>query len=121
MLDEVFEKTKNFHSLSEARALPKIRYFIELHVPSGHEDSRALMDEMRRHKAFEFISIVGEWFKDNDVKDEVSSLSVTAMGQVMIVCTHKVIDLIRAQDIWGIAHIRAADQTSDLRRISGRV
>lgn len=120
MFEEILEESKGLSAMSAPRALAMTRYFLELHVEISGEKSRILQDEIRRHKAFEFIEVMGEWFKDFEIAGEVSSMSVTAMGQVMIVCTHRVIDLIRSQDVWGITHIRATDQRTDLSRI-GRV
>ena len=86
------------------------RYFIELHVPSDTEASRTAQDQLRRHHSIEFVRIISEWLRDNNMSKEVNDLSVTAMGQVMIVCTRPVIDMIREQDIWAVAHIRSSDQ-----------
>jgi hypothetical protein len=96
------------------------RYFIELHVAASRETSRVILDQMRRQQALEFIQIVGEWLKDHGFGEEVASLSVTAMGQVMIVCSNRVIDQIREQDVWAVAHIRSSDQFSKLARAGGR-
>jgi hypothetical protein len=103
------------------REAPKSRYFVELHVPEKPGATRILMDEIRRHKALEFMQVLNEWLDDHGMRADVRSLTTTAMGQVMIVCTHRVMDLIRAQDIWAIAHIRCSDQVTDLKRVSKRV
>ena len=97
------------------------RYFIELHVPENREASRILMNEIRSHAAHEFIQVLRDWVKQDNLSSELSSVSVTAMGQVMLVCSHRLIDLVREQDIWAISHIRSAELSSDLRRISGKV
>lgn len=97
------------------------RYFIELHVPEDREASRIIMNENRCHAALEFIKVLREWVTNDDLLKELSSVSVTAMGQVMIVCSNRLIDLIREQDIWAISHIRSAELSGDLRRISGKV
>jgi hypothetical protein len=86
------------------------RYFIELHVTIDPEASRAAQDQTRRHQAIEFVRVITEWLRDNSMSKDVSDLSVTAMGQVMIVCTRPVIDMIREQDVWAVAHIRSSDQ-----------
>lgn len=104
-----------------AKETPKSRYFVELHVPEKPGATRVLMDEIRRHTALEFMQVLNEWLDDHKLRQDVRSLSTTALGQVMIVCTHRVIDLIRTQDVWAIAHIRCSDQVTDLRRVSGRV
>jgi hypothetical protein len=97
------------------------RYFIELQVTADPDAPRFLKDEIRRHSAIEFARVIGEWLKDNDLQGEVSDLSVTALGQIMIVCTQQVINLIREQDIWAVAHIRASDQFNEnsmIKRVS---
>jgi hypothetical protein len=125
MLEVIFKEHEKEQSLNVQANVPakkpnKNRYFIELLVREDHEVTRALIDGIRAHKAHEFISILRDWMRDSDLKDDVSSLSVTAMGQVMIVCTHRVIDFIRAQDMWAIAHIRSADQIGALKNIAKR-
>ncbi len=97
------------------------RYFIELHVPENLEASRILVNEARSDAAHEFIQVLRDWVKNDNLSGELSSVSVTAMGQVMIVCSHRLIDLVRDQDIWAISLIRSAELSSDLRRISGKV
>ena len=104
----------------KAKPVAFSRYFIELQVAQGQETSRAVQDQMRRQQALEFVQVFEEWMKENDLKREVSSLSVTAMGQVMIVCSNRVIDQIREQDVWGIAHIRSSDQFSKLGRVGSK-
>jgi hypothetical protein len=96
------------------------RYFIELHVAEDREASRILMNEIRCHAAMEFIHVLRDWVKNENLVADLSSVSATAMGQVMIVCSHRLIDLVRDQDIWAISHIRSAEQSGDLRRISGK-
>jgi hypothetical protein len=121
MIDGIFEENRPTPIVSTARKPLLSRYFIELHVAENDETPRILMDQIRRHKALEFIQVVRDWIKDNELADELSALSITAMGQVMIVCSHHMIDLIREQDIWAIAHIRSSSQAGDLRSISGKV
>ncbi len=96
------------------------RYFIELHVPENREASRVLMTEISRHAALEFIQVLRDWIGHENMTNDLSSVSVTAMGQVMIVCSHRLIDMVREQDIWAISHIRSAEQSGDFRRISGK-
>lgn len=96
------------------------RYFIELHVDTGRETSRAILDQLRRQQALEFMQIFGEWVRENSYSDDIASMSVTPMGQVMMVCSNRVIDQIRDQDIWAIAHIRSSDQFSKLSRVGTR-
>jgi hypothetical protein len=121
MFEGISKNNDAFTVVTPAKPPLKSRYFIELHVPEKENASRIVMDEIRRHQAIEFIQILNEWADDNNISDEVTSLSSTVLGQVMIVCTRRVIDLIRTQDVWAIAHIRSSDQVSDLSRVSGRV
>ncbi|NDE91071.1 MAG: hypothetical protein EB059_08060 [Alphaproteobacteria bacterium] len=106
--------------VSAAKKPPFNRYFIELHVPEDRDASRILMDEIRRHTALEFIGVLRDWAKNENMVGDLSSASVTAMGQVMIVCSHRLIDLVREQDVWAISHIRSSDQSGDLHRLSGK-
>lgn len=121
MIEEALQDAGKNAAVSRAQKPVNSRYFIELHVAVDHEASRVAQDQNRRHQAIEFVRIVSEWLRDNKMEKEVSDLSVTAMGQVMIVCTRPVIDMIREQDIWAIAHIRSSDQfnqTSLMKRAS---
>lgn len=117
MFETVLEQNKKSTLVAGAKKPANSRYFIELHVADSHETSRPILDQMRRHKALEFMQIVVEWLREHEMADDVASLSVTAMGQVMIVCTNRVIDQIREQDIWAIAHIRSSDQFSKMARV----
>ncbi|HVY12915.1 MAG TPA: hypothetical protein VHB73_05055 [Alphaproteobacteria bacterium] len=110
MIEDVLQNKEKTISRQPAKPSIKSRYFIELQVAFDSEAPRFLQDQLRRHSAIEFVRVIGEWLKDNAMEADVSSLSVTALGQVMIVCTRPVIDLIREQDIWAIAHIRSSDQ-----------
>jgi hypothetical protein len=113
MITELIHKDKEVLSITPVKRPVNSRYFIELQVTTDPDAPRFLKDEIRRHGAIEFARVIGEWLKDNDLQGEVSDLSVTALGQIMIVCTTQVINLIRAQDIWAIAHIRSSDQFND--------
>lgn len=116
MFENVLEQNKKNVIVAGVKRPATSRYFIELHVSNATTTSRPVLDQMRRHKALEFMQIVGEWLKEHDLAEDVTSLSVTAMGQVMIVCSNRVIDHIREQDIWAIAHIRSSDQFSKLSK-----
>lgn len=123
VLDNQNQK-KNDHLALSATPKPASqnfsRYFIELHVDTGRETSRAILDQLRRQQALEFTQIFGEWVRENGYSDDISSMSVTPMGQVMMVCSNRVIDQIRDQDVWAIAHIRSSDQFSKLSRVGTR-
>lgn len=121
MVQSILDDEKQFSIVTAVKKPVKNRYFIELHVPETPDTSRVVQDEVRRHNALEFVQILREWARDNSMEDEIGSLSTTVMGQVMIVCTHKVIDFIREQDVWAIAHIRSSAQAGDLRSISGKI
>lgn len=110
MIEEVIQEKEQIPGLNQAKRPVNSRYFIELHVTTAPDAPRLLVDEIRRHSAIEFVRVIGEWLKDNSMEKEVSDLTVTALGQVMVVCSRSVIDLIREQDIWAIAHIRSSDQ-----------
>ncbi len=115
MFESAVEAKKKTNILvAGARKPINSRYFIELHVEKSQETARPVLDQMRRHKALEFTQIVSEWLGEHGMANDVASISVTAMGQVMIVCSNRVIDQIREQDVWGIAHIRSSDQFSKL-------
>ncbi|MBI3418861.1 MAG: hypothetical protein HY053_01835 [Proteobacteria bacterium] len=121
MIEELIHEEEKVSTGPSAKKPVNSRYFIELQVPSDPEAPRFLQDQLRRHHAIEFVRIVGEWLKDNGLHKEVTEMSVTALGQIMVVCTRQVIDLIREQDIWAVAHIRSSDQfneTSLIKRVS---
>jgi hypothetical protein len=111
------DKKKNVTATAKKPAAATHRYFIELHVPEEPDATRMLMDEIRRHRAYEFIQVLRDWLKDHALLEDVAGLSVTAMGQIMIVCTHRVIDMVRTQDVWAIAHIRSSDRVGNLKDI----
>lgn len=121
MLEGILEKNSDTVAVVTPTRKPVLnRYFIELHVAVPHDAPRILYDQLRRHKALEFIQVLGDWLADEGLKDEVSNLNVTTLGQVMLLCSHRVIDLIRSQDIWAIAHIRSSDQIGGLSRVTGK-
>ena len=121
MIEELIQEQERAPSMVQAKKPITSRYFIELQVATDPEAPRFLRDEIRRHGAIEFVRIISEWLKDNKLQKQVAELSVTALGQVMIVCARPVIDLIREQDIWAIAHIRSSDQFDErslIKRVS---
>lgn len=120
MIEAILSEEQKQPVVTAAKKPTYSRYFIELHVPENREASRVLMTEISRHAALEFIQVLRDWIKHENMANDLSSVSVTAMGQVMIVCSHRLIDMIREQDIWAISHIRSSDQSGDFRRISGK-
>jgi hypothetical protein len=93
------------------------RYFIELQPPAGTPPVRSEESNQRKRQATDFISLVHEWLNDNLMMDQVSSLAVTALGQVQITCRAEIIDQIRHQDVLGIAEIRSGTHFSELARV----
>ncbi len=92
------------------------RYFIELQT--GATDApRRERDRMRHRQAGEFMRIIQEWLREHRKEKEVTHLSVTALGQVMIVCPRAIMDFIREQDVCAVAHIRSSDQIDETRLI----
>src|SRR5262249_46485420 len=121
MIAGLIHEDKEITAVTQVKRPVNTRYFIELQVSADPGAPRFLKDEIRRHQAIEFARVIGEWLKDNELQREVTDLSVTALGQIMIVCTPQVINLIREQDIWAVAHIRSSDQfneTSLIKRVS---
>jgi hypothetical protein len=84
------------------------RYFIELQPDSAASSSLPRNQELkiRRELATQFIVMIAERLKTEELENKVSTLAVTALGQVQITCETDVINLIRDQDGAGIAAIR---------------
>ena len=81
------------------------RYFIELQlddpaVPRNREAA------LRRAQAAQFIDQIAAWLHDESLKDKVTSLAITALGQVQITCEQDIIDKMRDDDALHIASIR---------------
>lgn len=119
--DVVHNNAQYKHPVITATPKPVLsRYFIELHVTVPADAPRLLADQLRRNEAVQFIHVLEDWLADQGLRDEVSNLTITVMGQVMVLCSHRVIDLIREQDIWAIAHIRSSDQVTGWQSLGGR-
>lgn len=118
---DVENKLRHPDLVITGKKLTHSRYFVELQVSVPDDAPRILTDIKRRHTALEFVCALREWLHDQELTEDVSSLCLTAMGQVMIMCSHQVMDLIRAQDIWAIATIRSAETISDLQRVSEKI
>jgi hypothetical protein len=96
---------------------PHGRYFIELQPRAGEENApRSRETEIRRRMALDFLTTIKEWLQDNDLGEKVSTLSVTAFGQIQITCEPSVINLIRNQDVVNIAAIRPGVYTEHFAR-----
>ena len=98
---------------------PLCRYYIELCCDEAAAAPRSAEGSLRRKRADDFVRMVEEWADESDFHDEIKSLQVTPLGQVAIVCSQRVIQCIRGQDVAGIASIRDGSQytTTMSRRI----
>lgn len=97
------------------------RYFIELHM-SGREDvPRRREAQVRRAQAEQFIGQISEWLHQEEaMKNKISSIAITALGQVLITCEQDVITRIRENEDLNIAMIRSGTPlTESLQRIGG--
>ena len=81
------------------------RYFIELQ-PNGQEVPRNREAALRREQAASFIQDLNEWLKSNELDSKVSTMAITALGQVQITCEADVIGKIHTQEEDLIATIR---------------
>lgn len=91
----------------------KNRYFIELQPDTTAPVPRYQETENRRKLATQFIEIIGDWLKKQDLDDKVSAMAITALGQVQITCEADVITQIRSQDIMEIAAVRQGSMLSE--------
>lgn len=85
---------------------PHYRYFIELQPHGQTPAARTEQTQVRREMALDFVTSMKEWLSEKDLGTKVSNLGVTLFGQVQITCDPDVINLIRSQDVVGIAAIR---------------
>jgi len=98
----------------------KHRYFIELQTGLDCGASRIQETAGRRAAAEKFVSEVLGWLQENELKEKVAHLAVTALGQVQITCESEVIDKLRRDDRENIVNIRQGlPLTESLQRISG--
>jgi hypothetical protein len=95
---------------------PHSRYFIELQPHGGESVPRHQETEVRRKLALDFLITIRAWLDEHDLADKVSTLSVTAFGQIQIACEASVISLIRSQDVVNIAAIRPGLYADNLTR-----
>ncbi|MDE1900412.1 MAG: hypothetical protein KGI37_02065 [Alphaproteobacteria bacterium] len=99
----------------------KNRYFIELQLDGAHEIPRNREAEIRRAQAAHFIDQIATWLHESSMKDKVSAMAVTALGQVQITCEQDVINRLRHDDNMNIATIRQSGSLADnLSRIGVR-
>jgi hypothetical protein len=82
------------------------RYFIELQPADGMAVPRHRETESRRALAAQFLETVGGWLREHALIDKVSTMAITALGQVQITCEADVINHIRNDEELNIATIR---------------
>jgi hypothetical protein len=82
------------------------RYFIELQPDAGPTVPRWRETEIRRRQAERFICSVNTWLKQSALDDKVTTMAVTALGQVQIICESDLIDQLSSHDNIHIAIIR---------------
>ncbi|NBX73808.1 MAG: hypothetical protein EBQ89_05855 [Alphaproteobacteria bacterium] len=87
------------------------RFFIEL--PPADDPHRRKQSDLQKNRAEEFVGIMQGWLIEARLAHLVRQLNVTLLGQIQIVCTAEVIDIIRKQDVVPIAAIRSARDTTD--------
>ena len=91
----------------------KNHYFIELQSDKTEPVPRYRETELRRELAAQFVEVIGEWLKEQDLDDQVSDIAITALGQVQITCEANVINQIRNQDVMEIAAVRQGSMLSE--------
>lgn len=84
----------------------KHRYFIELQPNEGIPPTRSRETELRRELAASFIELISQWLQEQELGNKVSTMAITALGQVQITCEADVIHQMRNQDDLNIAAIR---------------
>jgi hypothetical protein len=98
----------------------KYRYFIELHMEGRDAIPRRCEAEVRRAQATQFVSHISQWLQQEELKDKVSSIAVTALGQVLITCEEDIISRIRDDGTLNVAAIRAGKGLSQsIQRVEG--
>jgi len=98
----------------------KYRYFIEPQMSGGGDVPRRDEAEARRAQAQVFVGEISRWLQDQELKDGVASIAVTALGQVLITCEQDIIARIRQNESLNIAAIRSGATLSDsIQRVSG--
>ncbi|MFY9288648.1 MAG: hypothetical protein WAO98_09130 [Alphaproteobacteria bacterium] len=89
------------------------RYFIELMPDEGGDIPRYRENEIRRELATNFLAKIAEWLTQNELKDKVATVAVTALGQVQITCEPDVISQMRSHEALNIAAIRQSGMYID--------
>ncbi|HEU0118245.1 MAG TPA: hypothetical protein VFR09_06390 [Alphaproteobacteria bacterium] len=91
------------------------RYFIELQPSDGLAVPRYREAEVRRQQAADFLERVEAWLRLHELDSKVSTMAITALGQVQITCEADVINQLRNYDDMAIAAIRSSTMMSDLQ------
>jgi hypothetical protein len=100
----------------------KNRYFIELQMEAELLDApRSREAEIRRAQAAQFIDQIALWLHEESLKDKVTSMAVTALGQVQITCEQDIISRLRGDEKLQIATIRQSASIADsVQRLGSR-
>jgi hypothetical protein len=91
----------------------KHRYFIELYPEGGSEPPRWRETEIRRAQAAHFIAEIHAWLKQEALDNRVSGMTITALGQVQIICEADIINQIRSDREPAIAMIRSGAEFAE--------
>jgi len=98
----------------------RYRFFIELQIDGEEAFSRQGEAQARRALAERFVSQISSWIQEEELRDKVASIAITALGQVLITCERDIIVRIREDETHSIAAIRSgATLTESLSRIAG--
>ena len=97
----------------------KNRYFIEVQSNDPTPVPRNKETEQRRALAAQFVHIIGDMLREEELDNKVASMAITALGQVQITCEASVMSRIRDQDRMEIASVRQGPQISDYGRYNG--
>ncbi|QQR69618.1 MAG: hypothetical protein IPI58_02850 [Alphaproteobacteria bacterium] len=92
------------------------RYYIELYCDERAGEPRKDMELRRQQAAMDFVSMMQEWVRETGCGEQISNISVTPMGQVMLVCTPVFVRHIRSQDVTGISSIREGSLQGEIIR-----
>jgi hypothetical protein len=99
----------------------KNRYFIELQMGADADVPRHREAAVRRAQAALFIDQLAQWLHEKELNAKVTSMAITALGQVQITCEQDIIAYLRSNDNLPIAAIRqSATLAESVSRIGGR-
>ena len=98
----------------------KRRYFIELQMNETPDVPRNREAEVRRALATRFLNQISQWIQEEEQKGTVSSVAITALGQVLITCEQNIIARLRENEKLNIVAIRSSAPLADsVQRVSG--